>query len=453
MTQAMDHFGDLPHDQWPALLTQEVLRTITADPDQRALLARSLGCPPDELDRQPRLQAILDAVTRLFMEWLDTGCTAQRVQVVAQRIASLHDRAGVPPSLLFEAMSNVWTLARKLHAPACFFNSSQLFVKAVLADQERLLKEQEAQLQDLLATQQQAIAAISVSLSALAQGDLRNEPPQGLQGELATVADHLGALIMSLRDVVGRIQQAITQIRGGLGDLVQGNRSLDERTQQQAASIQEIGAALKELSDAVARNAEHAASTAARAETMRQHATEGGKVIDAAAQKIAAMAQTSEAIVEIIAVMDEIAFTTNLLALNAAVEAARAGEHGRGFAVVAAEVRRLAQSSAGNAKNIKRLIAKSINLIQEGSALSAQGTQAFAAILQGIQEVSARIAEIAQATSSQGQASAQLTEAITAVSRTTQENSALVEESSTACASLADQAEQLEALVGVFRVG
>ena len=145
---------------------------------------------------------------------------------------------------------------------------------------------------------------------------------------------------------------------------------------------------------------------------MRSHAEAGSRVIEAAEEKMAAIAQASQAIAEIITVVDEIAFTTNLLALNAAVEAARAGEHGRGFAVVATEVRRLAQSSASNAKGIKQLIAQSTSLITEGSALSSQSAQSFAAILKGIQEVSDRVSQMARATSSQGQASAQLTTAI-----------------------------------------
>ena len=262
---------------------------------------------------------------------------------------------------------------------------------------------------------------------------------------IATISD-----ITRLKAAISRIQRSVSQIKGGLQDLTAGNHSLDERTQQQAASTEEISTAIEELSSSVSQSAEHASITARRADEVRSHAEAGSQVIEAAEEKMAAISQASQAIAEIITVVDEIAFTTNLLALNAAVEAARAGEHGRGFAVVATEVRRLAQSSASNAKGIKQLITRSAKLITEGSTLSAQGTQAFNAILQGIREVNERIAEIAEATSSQGQASAQLTTAITEVSRTTQANSALVEENSTACASLADQAQQLEELAGMF---
>jgi PAS domain S-box-containing protein len=257
----------------------------------------------------------------------------------------------------------------------------------------------------------------------------------------------------NLKTAISRIQLSVSHIRSGLQNLTAGNKNLDQRTQQQAASTEEISTAIEELSGSVAQSAEHAAVTARRADEVRSHAEAGSKLIEAAEEKMAAIAQASQAIAEIITVVDEIAFTTNILALNAAVEAARAGEHGRGFAVVATEVRRLAQSSASNAKHIKQLIARSTSLITEGSHLSAQGTQAFNAILAGIREVSERIAEIAEATSSQGHASAQLTGAITEISRTTQANSALVEENSTACASLADQAEQLEELAGMLGIG
>ena len=315
------------------------------------------------------------------------------------------------------------------------------------------LKAQEARLQTILHAQQQAIAAIGQRLSSLAQGDLASDAPQGLQGELARLGEDLGTLIASLRDATGRIQRAVSDIRGGLHNLIQGNHNLDERTAQQAASTEEISTAIEELSSSVAHSAEHARITAQRTGEVKAHAEQGAKLIYAAEEKMASITKASEAIAEIITVVDEIAFSTNILALNAAVEAARAGEHGRGFAVVAAEVRRLARSSATNAKDIKKLIAQSTSLITEGSTLSAQGTEAFIAILQGIREVSERIAEIAEATSSQGKASTQLTAAITEVSRTTQANSALVEENSAACGSLAEQAEQLEELAGMFRVG
>ena len=262
---------------------------------------------------------------------------------------------------------------------------------------------------------------------------------------IATISD-----ITKLKAAISRIQRSVAQIKGGLQDLTAGNRNLDERTQQQAASTEEISTAIEELSSSVAQSAEHAALTAARTGEVRQHAEEGARFVFAAEEKMAAIAKAGEAIANIITVVDEIAFTTNLLALNAAVEAARAGEHGRGFAVVAAEVRRLAQSSASNAKGIKQLIAQSTTLITEGSHLSSRSAQSFAAILTGIQEVSARVAEMAQATASQGQASAQLTDTIISLSRTTQENSILVEENSTACATLAEQAEQLEELAGML---
>ena len=575
----------LSHDQLAALLTQEVLRLIAADQPKATLLASALGCQMDELAYQPRLQAVLGKIETLFTDWLDPAAPAEQVRAAAQAVAAVHDHVGVPQSFLFEIMMGVQDLARKHQAQDCFFHNGNLFVKTVLAGQERLLgertrlmqdkerelaeqesywrevfngqmpsnvaaldgtfyevndayaelvgyskeelyrtgwleltppeyrdedsrrlpdlmagktiqyekeyihkdghripilifyhllhrrpgwdqdriivvtvditplKQKEAELNAILAAQQQAIDAIGERLSGLAQGDLVNDAPQGLQGDLARLGEDLGAFINTLRHAVGRIQLAVSQIRSGLVDLTAGNHSLDERTQQQAASTEEISTSIEELSSSVAQSAEHASITARRADEVRSHAEAGSRVIEAAEEKMAAIAKASEAIAEIITVVDEIAFTTNLLALNAAVEAARAGEHGRGFAVVASEVRRLAQSSARNAKDIKQLIARSTSLITEGSHLSAQGTQAFNAILQGIREVNERIAEIAEATSSQGQASAQLTTAITEVSRATQANSALVEENSTACASLAEQAEQLEELAGIFRVG
>jgi PAS domain S-box-containing protein len=313
------------------------------------------------------------------------------------------------------------------------------------------LKAKENELETLFQAQKAAITAIGACLSRLAHGDLVSKAPEGLQGELAALSNDLGSLITTLHIAVNRIQQAVANIRGGLQDLTAGNRNLDARTQQQAASTEEISAATEELNHAVSQSVAHAALTTSRADEVRSHAELGARLVFAAEEKMAAIARASKAITEIIGMMDEVAFTTNLLALNAAVEAARAGEHGRGFAVVATEVRRLAQSSAGNAKEIKRLIAQNTSLIQEGSTLSSQSAQSFAAILEGIQEVRTLVAEMVQATSSQGNASAHLTDAISQISCVTQENCALVEENSTACAMLADQAEQLEELAGMFR--
>lgn len=313
------------------------------------------------------------------------------------------------------------------------------------------LKQKEQELQHILQSQAAAIAAIGARLSDLAHGDLMAGPPSDLTGNLRILGEDLGILITMLRDVVARIQRAAFGIHAGLSDVEERNQRLDERTQRQSTNMEHVSAAIDELTGSAEESAGHASATAAKSRAVHHHAEQGAALIYAAEEKMRAIARMSRTIAETISVVDEIAFTTNLLALNAAVEAARAGEHGRSFAVVAQEVRRLALSSARNAKDIKELIGKSTELVNEGSKLSSQGAQAFGEIQHGIEEVSGRVGDMARAVADQQHATVQLARAINEVNAMTQENSALVAQNRDTRISLTKQAEQLAALAGYFR--
>lgn len=313
------------------------------------------------------------------------------------------------------------------------------------------LKQKEQELQDILQSQEAAIAAIGARLSDLAHGDLLAGAPTALSGKLQVLGNDLELLIVMLRDVVTRIQGAAYHMHGGLRDLESGNQGLDERTQRQAANMEQLSAAIEELSHSVQESAGHASGSAAKSQMVRLHAQQGASLIYSAEEKMRAIATMSHTMAEAISMVDEIAFTTNLLALNAAVEAARAGEHGRSFAIVAQEVRRLALSAARNAKNIKDLVKKSAQIVDEGSALSSQGAEAFGEIQRGIEEVSHRTDDMAHAVEKQQRATCQLADIIRMIHAMTQENRILVAQTSDTRASLTKQAEQLATLAQYFR--
>ncbi len=314
-----------------------------------------------------------------------------------------------------------------------------------------VLKQKEQELQDILQSQEVAIAAIGARLSDLAHGDLLAGAPTALSGKLQVLGNDLELLIVMLRDVVTRIQSAAYHMHGGLRDLEAGNQGLDERTQRQAANMEQLSAAIEELSHSVQESAGHASGSAAKSLMVRLHAQQGASLIYSAEEKMRAIATMSHTMAEAISMVDEIAFTTNLLALNAAVEAARAGEHGRSFAIVAQEVRRLALSAARNAKNIKDLVKKSAQIVDEGSALSSQGAEAFGEIQRGIEEVSNRTDDMAHAVEKQQRATSQLADIIRMIHAMTQENRILVAQTSDTRVSLTTQAEQLATLAQYFR--
>jgi len=311
-------------------------------------------------------------------------------------------------------------------------------------------KEKEAELAQLLETQRSAVEIIGARLAQLAAGDLITTAPEGLQGEMAQLGGDLGEALKWTRKALTEVQHAAQETRHRLGDLESGNRNLRQRTQSQAASIEETSAAMEELTASVTESATLADVTAVRAQEMKVFAEEGARLIYAAEEKIHTVAETGKAIGDIISVVDEIAFTTNLLALNATIEAAHAGEHGRGFAVVAQEVRRLAQSSAANSREIRNLINQTVELMSEGSALSGKSAQSFALILKGIDEASQRVNEIAQAAESQKSAAEQVASAVADINTLTQENSTLAQENSTAFAALSDQTVHLTETVEFF---
>ncbi|MFJ3046801.1 methyl-accepting chemotaxis protein [Herbaspirillum chlorophenolicum] len=253
-----------------------------------------------------------------------------------------------------------------------------------------------------------------------------------------------------LVDTVHGIQGATESIKTSVDEIATGNMDLSNRTEQQAGSLEETASAMEELTSTVRQNAANAQHANQLAATASKVAIEGGDVVGQVVQTMTSINDSSRKIVDIISVIDGIAFQTNILALNAAVEAARAGEQGRGFAVVASEVRSLAQRSAAAAKEIKVLIDDSVGKVDAGTQLVQQAGQTMQQVVSSIQGVSTVVNEIATASHEQSAGIEQVGHAITQMDETTQQNAALVEQAAAAAQSLQEQAQKLVALVGVF---
>jgi methyl-accepting chemotaxis protein-1 (serine sensor receptor) len=271
--------------------------------------------------------------------------------------------------------------------------------------------------------------------------------------------DETGRMMAALRDMNAGLVRIVGQVRGGTdtiaataGQLAAGNQDLSARTEQQAAAIEETASSLEQLTETVRQNADHAHQAKELALSASNVATKGGAVVSEVVQTMGAINASARKIVDIIGVIDGIAFQTNILALNAAVEAARAGEQGRGFAVVAQEVRSLAQRSAAAAKEIKGLIEDSVDNVQAGTELVDKAGATMTEIVGSIGRVTDIMADIAAASQEQTAGIEQVGAAITQMDHATQQNAALVEEAAAAAQQLRDEAERLERAVGTFRV-
>ena len=287
-------------------------------------------------------------------------------------------------------------------------------------------------------------------VQALAKGDLKEQMEGQFDGQFGDLSGAVNTSITNLSDMVAKILESATSINTAAAEIAQGNTDLSQRTEEQASSLEETASSMEELTSTVKQNADNAKQANQLAAGARTQAEKGGEVVGNAITAMSAINSSSKKISDIIGVIDEIAFQTNLLALNAAVEAARAGEQGRGFAVVAAEVRNLAQRSAGAAKEIKSLIKDSVEKVEDGSKLVDESGQTLEEIVNAVKKVSDIIAEIAAASQEQSAGIEQVNKAITQMDEVTQQNAALVEEAAAASESLDEQARGLTGLMDFF---
>ena len=299
-----------------------------------------------------------------------------------------------------------------------------------------------------------AVATLGEGMEKLADGDLIwRMREDGFAGDARKMPRDFNAAVESLQQTMAGILSAAQSIRTGCAEISHASDDLAQRTERQAAGLEQTAAALDQITATVKKSSEGAERARQLTESAKANAEKSGKVVTEAVQAMGGIEKSSQSITQIIGVIDEIAFQTNLLALNAGVEAARAGEAGRGFAVVAQEVRALAQRSADAAKEIKGLIRASTDEVGKGVRLVGETGETLQQIMEQVSEINALVGEIAASAKEQSVGLAEVNTAVNQMDQVTQQNAAMVEQSTAAAHALSSEAGELERLIGRFQVG
>ena len=324
--------------------------------------------------------------------------------------------------------------------------------RLTLADKEGFFRQLAEGINRLMESTSQGLDEMAAMLEALAKGNLTMRITNHYQGMLGKLKDDSNSTVDQLAGIVAQIKEAAGLITIASKEIADGNTDLSQRTEQQAANLEKTAASMEELTSTVKQNADNARQANQLAASASDVAVRGGEVVSRVVQTMSAINDSSKKIVDIISVIDGIAFQTNILALNAAVEAARAGEQGRGFAVVATEVRTLAQRSAAAAREIKGLINSSVHEVEAGTQLVDQAGSTMEEIVLSVKHVTDIMGEISAASREQSFGIEQVNQAISQIDEITQQNAALVEEAAAASESMREQAEQLSRAVAVFKL-
>jgi methyl-accepting chemotaxis protein len=297
---------------------------------------------------------------------------------------------------------------------------------------------------DLVADVAGVVDEVQAMVAAANSGDLtRRMQLDGRAGLFRKVGGGVNDLTDNMASIVSSVKAAAGEVSRGAEEISRGNQSLSQRTEEQASSLEQTASSMEEMTSVVRQNSDNAGQANQLALAARDQAEKGGAVVSKAITAMSGISEASKRIVDIIGVIDDIAFQTNLLALNAAVEAARAGEQGRGFAVVASEVRSLAGRSASAAKEIKSLIQASVERVEQGSNLVSQSGDTLQEIVSAVKKLTDLVAEIAAASHEQSTGIEQVNKAVVQLDELTQQNAALVEEASAASEAMAEQARAL----------
>jgi aerotaxis receptor len=286
----------------------------------------------------------------------------------------------------------------------------------------------------------------------IAGGDLSSTIDANRQDEIGQLMRSLRQLNINLHSIIGDVRRNFDEITVATKEIATGNMDLSGRTESQASALEETASSMEELASTVEQNTEHAIQASRFANEASQVAERGGAIVTQVVDTIGEISHSSKKIVDIVSLIDGIAFQTNILALNAAVEAARAGEQGRGFAVVATEVRNLAQRSATAAKEIKNLIEDSKNKVDTGTVLAERAGENMTEIIQSVNRVNQIMNEISSASKEQSDGISQVNIAVTQMDEVTQQNAALVEQAAAAAASLSEQTEQTTGALEIFKL-
>jgi methyl-accepting chemotaxis protein len=289
-------------------------------------------------------------------------------------------------------------------------------------------------------------------LESMARGDLTATITREMNGTFRQLRDDTNTVVDKVGDIIRHIKESTESITVASKEIAQGNTDLSQRTEEQASSLEETASSMEELTSTVKQNAENARQANQLAAGASDVAVRGGDVVGQVVTTMSSINESSKKIVDIISVIDGIAFQTNILALNAAVEAARAGEQGRGFAVVATEVRNLAQRSAAAAKEIKELIGDSVEKVGAGTKLVDEAGKTMEEIVSSVKRVTDIMAEISAASMEQSTGIEQVNQAITQMDEVTQQNAALVEQAAAAAESMEEQAGNLSNAVAIFKL-
>ena len=402
-------------------MEQGALETVKA----KALALNASIAKAQELKAAGDAAAVLAHITSATQPQLSAFVAAQQdmVRLTEQGATELRDKAGA------ERMRTVWSVAGIMGLIVVLISVGTRMLQRNVCDP----------LRDIVRVAQ-----------SIGNGDLSVAIRTERQDEMGDVLRSLAHMADSLAQLVGQLHKSTRSISVASSEIAHGNQDLSNRTEHTAKNLQRAASSMEHLNDSVQRSAESARQANTLAASAFAVAENGGTAVSQVVNTMHEINASSRKIVDIISVIDGIAFQTNILALNAAVEAARAGEQGRGFAVVASEVRALAGRSAEAAKEIKTLIGSSVINVEHGSRLVDGAGQTMQDIVSSVQSVSGIIGDITASSNEQSQDMQQVSTAVAELEQMTQQNAALVEQSAAAAASLREQASLLDQLVGRF---